>query len=73
VDPATGIPVHDRRTMQTDAPGVYIAGVVAAGLNPNKIFIENGKFHGPLIVDSVLGREPDPAVLASAAALPSAT
>jgi thioredoxin reductase (NADPH) len=73
VDAETGIPVHDRATMQTDAPGVYIAGVVAAGLNPNKIFIENGKFHGPLIADSVLGRAPDPATVASAAALPSAT
>jgi thioredoxin reductase (NADPH) len=50
VDPETGIPVHDKATMETNVPGVYVAGVVAAGYNANKIFIENGKLHGPLIV-----------------------
>lgn len=53
IDGETGIPVHDPRTMQTDQPGVYIAGVVAAGFDANKIFIENGKLHGPLIAGSV--------------------
>jgi bacillithiol disulfide reductase len=53
IDGETGIPVHDPKTMQTDVPGVYIAGVVAAGFDANKIFIENGKLHGPLIADSV--------------------
>jgi thioredoxin reductase (NADPH) len=56
VDGETGIPAHDPATMQTDVPGVYIAGVVAAGYDANKIFIENGKLHGPLIADSVAGR-----------------
>jgi thioredoxin reductase (NADPH) len=42
--------------MQTNQPGVYIAGVIAAGLNANKIFIENGRDHGPLIVRSVRAR-----------------
>ena len=51
IDEATGIPAHDPATMQTDVPGVYIAGVLAAGHNANKIFIENGKEHGGLIVD----------------------
>ncbi|HEX7239663.1 MAG TPA: YpdA family putative bacillithiol disulfide reductase [Longimicrobiaceae bacterium] len=53
IDPGTGIPAHDRGTMQTDVPGVYLAGVVAAGYDANKIFIENGKLHGPLIAASV--------------------
>ncbi|HYJ79899.1 MAG TPA: YpdA family putative bacillithiol disulfide reductase [Longimicrobiaceae bacterium] len=53
IDPMTGIPAHDRATMQTDVPGVYIAGVIAAGFDANKIFIENGKLHGPLIAASV--------------------
>jgi thioredoxin reductase (NADPH) len=72
IDPKTGIPAHDRGTMQTDVPGVYIAGVIAAGFDANKIFIENGKFHGPLIADSILGREPDPETRARAASLASA-
>jgi thioredoxin reductase (NADPH) len=52
VDPETGIPTHDPRTMQTNVPGIYIAGVIAAGFDANKIFIENGKLHGPLIARS---------------------
>jgi thioredoxin reductase (NADPH) len=53
IDGETGIPTHDPATMETDVPGVYIAGVVAAGYDANKIFIENGKLHGPLIATSV--------------------
>ncbi len=51
IDRETGIPGHDRATMETDVPGVYIAGVLAAGHDANKIFIENGRFHGGPIVD----------------------
>src|SRR3989441_914845 len=46
VDETTGVPRHDRETMQTNVPGVYIAGVLASGLDANKIFIENGREHG---------------------------
>jgi thioredoxin reductase (NADPH) len=51
-DPVTGIPRHDPATMMTNAPGVYIAGVLSAGYNANKVFIENGRGHGELIVRS---------------------
>ena len=53
IDEATGIPTHDPETMETDVPGVFIAGVLAAGHNANKIFIENGKEHGGRIVRAV--------------------
>ena len=56
IDPETGIPAFDPATMETDVPGVYIAGVLAAGYDANKIFIENGKLHGPIIAASVDGR-----------------
>ncbi|MBX6364768.1 MAG: YpdA family putative bacillithiol disulfide reductase [Gemmatimonadetes bacterium] len=56
IDPATGIPCHDRETMETDVPGVFIAGVVAAGYDANKIFIENGREHGPRIVRTIQSR-----------------
>jgi len=55
VDPETGIPSHDPATMETNVPGVYIAGVIAAGNNANKIFIENGREHGALIVAAIEG------------------
>jgi len=50
IDEETGIPAHDPTTMATDVPGIYIAGVIAAGHNANKIFIENGREHGGRIV-----------------------
>jgi thioredoxin reductase (NADPH) len=53
VDSETGIPAHDPETMLTDVENVYIAGVIAAGHDANKIFIENGKLHGELIVRSI--------------------
>ena len=55
-DPVTGIPKHDPETMVTNVPGVYIAGVIAAGFNANKIFIENGREHGGLIAGHLAGR-----------------
>ena len=53
VDPATGIPAHDPATMETNVAGVYVAGVLAAGHDANKIFIENGREHGAQIVSSL--------------------
>ena len=54
IDEETGIPCYDPATMQTNQPGVFIAGVIAAGHNANKIFIENGRQHGPMIVQAIL-------------------
>ena len=58
VDAQTGIPAHDPTTMQTNVPGVFIAGVIAAGLNANKIFIENGREHGPRIISTIKAERP---------------
>src|SRR5699024_11721176 len=40
-------------TMETNIPGIYVAGVIAAGYNNNEIFIENGRFHGAMIAKSI--------------------
>ncbi len=56
VDEVTGIPGFDPGTMETDVEGVFIAGVLAAGYDANKIFIENGKLHGPLIARAIAAR-----------------
>ena len=50
IDAATGIPAHDPETMETNVPGVFIAGVIAAGNDANKVFIENGRDHGARII-----------------------
>ncbi len=55
IDDESGIPSHDPATMETNVPGIYIAGVIAAGHNANKIFIENGREHGALIARALTG------------------
>lgn len=49
LDAKTGIPRHDPATMETNVDRVFIAGVLAAGYDANKVFIENGRGHGDLI------------------------
>jgi thioredoxin reductase (NADPH) len=56
VDATTGIPSHDPDTLETSVPNLFIAGVVVAGFDANKVFIENGRYHGDKIVARLLGR-----------------
>ena len=56
VDDVTGVPAHDEATMATPVPGVYLAGVIASGNDANRLFIENARGHGELIVQDLLGR-----------------
>ena len=60
IDPATGIPAHDPTTLETPLDGLFIAGVVVAGYDANKVFIENGRFHGDMIVARLLGKPTPP-------------
>ncbi|MCM3692868.1 YpdA family putative bacillithiol disulfide reductase [Neobacillus niacini] len=53
IDEETGRPLFNSDTMETNMEGIYIAGVIAAGNNANEIFIENGRFHGALIAQSI--------------------
>lgn len=54
VDPVTGVPAHDEATMATPIPGCYLAGVIASGNDANRLFIENARGHGDLIVRHLL-------------------
>lgn len=56
IDPDTGVPAHDEATMMTPVEGCYLAGVIAAGNDANRLFIENARGHGELIVRDVLRR-----------------
>lgn len=42
-------PAFDPKTLESNVPGIYLAGVVVAGKRTNEIFIENGRFHGAQI------------------------
>ena len=53
VDETSGRPVFDEDSMETNVENLFIAGVIAAGNNANEIFIENGRFHGGMIAQSI--------------------
>ena len=40
------LPVCSAETLESNVPGIYLAGVVVAGSRTSEIFIENGRFHG---------------------------
>lgn len=42
-------PICDPVSLESNVPGVYVAGVIVAGSRTNEIFIENGRFHGQQI------------------------
>jgi thioredoxin reductase (NADPH) len=42
-------PAFDPKTLESNVPGIYLAGVVVAGARTSEIFIENGRFHGAQI------------------------
>ena len=50
------LPVCDRDTLESNVPGIYLAGVIVAGSRTNEIFIENGRFHGGQIAASLVSR-----------------
>jgi thioredoxin reductase (NADPH) len=66
IDERTGIPDHNPATLETSVPRVFIAGVVVAGFDANKVFIENGRYHGDRIVAHLLGQAPPPDAKVSA-------
>lgn len=53
IDEKSGKPDYSEETMETNKPGIFVAGVVAAGYNNNEIFIENGRFHGEIIAQAI--------------------
>jgi thioredoxin reductase (NADPH) len=54
VDSDSGVPAHDESTMATPVQGCYLAGVIASGNDANRLFIENARGHGELIVRHLL-------------------
>jgi thioredoxin reductase (NADPH) len=60
------LPVCNPETLESNVPGIYLAGVIVAGSRTSEIFIENGRFHGKQIAASLVtkikpqGEVPDP-------------
>jgi thioredoxin reductase (NADPH) len=48
------IPQYNPDTMETNLPGLYLAGVVCGGLDTHLWFIENSRIHADMIVDDIV-------------------
>jgi thioredoxin reductase (NADPH) len=52
-DPETLRPYTNPETLESDRKGMYLAGVIVAGMHTHEIFIENGRFHGKQIAAAI--------------------
>jgi thioredoxin reductase (NADPH) len=57
LDLQTNKPRINSQSLESNVPGIYLAGVVIGGNATSEIFIENGRFHGKQIVAAITGRE----------------
>jgi bacillithiol disulfide reductase len=53
INPVDQKPAYDKETFESNVPGIYLAGVVIAGKMTNEVFIENGRFHGEVVIRSI--------------------
>ena len=50
------LPVCNPETLESNVPGIYLAGVIVAGMRTNEIIIENGRFHGHQIARALASK-----------------
>lgn len=50
------IPNYNPNTMETNIPGIYLAGVICGGVETHKWFIENSRVHAKQIVEDILSK-----------------
>ena len=53
LEPVSQRPRTNPDTLESDRPGIFLAGVIVAGMHTNEIFIENGRFHGKKIAAAI--------------------
>jgi thioredoxin reductase (NADPH) len=53
IDPAEGAPIHHPATFETTVPNLFVIGAFVAGKQSGKIFIENGRFHGEVVIREI--------------------
>lgn len=56
-DDENKVPIHNLETLETPLPNVYVAGVINAGLQTSKLFIENTRVHSGMIVKAILEKQ----------------
>lgn len=47
------LPTYNPQTMETNVPGLYLAGVICGGMETHKWFIENSRIHAKLIAEHI--------------------
>jgi thioredoxin reductase (NADPH) len=50
------VPAHDPETLESNVPGLYLAGAILGGTDVSHIFIENGRHHANRIAASIAQR-----------------
>lgn len=58
LDPQTCKPELHPETLESNVPGIHLAGVVIGGRHTSEIFIENGRFHGKQIIKALTAQKP---------------
>jgi len=59
IDPGrlqSDLPVYNPDTMETNLPGLYLAGVVCGGMDTHKWYIENSRIHAEQIFDHITAK-----------------
>ena len=56
IDEALDAPIHDPETFETTVPNLFVIGAVVAGRQSGRIFIENGRFHGEVVIREIARR-----------------
>jgi thioredoxin reductase (NADPH) len=51
------IPQYNEETMETNVPGIYLAGVICGGMETHKWFIENSRIHAGLILKDIASKK----------------
>ena len=52
------IPTYNPGTMETNLPGLYLAGVVVGGMDTHLWFIENSRIHADMIIEDIVSKAP---------------
>lgn len=50
------VPKYNPASMETNVPGIYLAGVVCGGMETHKWFIENSRVHAKVIVGDIVSQ-----------------
>jgi thioredoxin reductase (NADPH) len=65
LEPVSERPRINPDTLESDRPGIFLAGVIVAGMHTNEIFIENGRFHGKKIAEAIAESLRSPQLISS--------